>query len=158
MFLGLLLVIIVPSRSVLPFAHDPECPRWRSAFLEMPTRMLVVQAGSRIPLTVKVAATDETRQAGFQCATPDEIRKTIILFDFGREILGGFHMRNVPAALDIAFAKEPGRIFSILRMDPSPTTIYGPMGAYRYAIEARAGFFKEKGIAPGHVVFSGKSN
>jgi len=67
-------------------------------------------------------------------------------------------MRNVPLPLDIAFAKESGRIFSILRMDPSPTKEYGPMGAFRYAIEARAGFFAEKGIAPGHSLLMGKSN
>lgn len=42
-----------------------------------------------------------------------------------------------------------GRISSILRMDPSPSARYGPFGAYRYAIEARAGFFKERGISSG---------
>lgn len=34
-------------------------------------------------------------------------------------------------------------------MDPSPSARYGPFGAYRYAIEARAGFFKERGISSG---------
>ncbi len=58
-------------------------------------------------------------------------------------------MKNVPAALDIAFVKADGRIFSILRMDPSPTRLYGPLGPFRYAIEARAGFYDSQGIRQG---------
>lgn len=151
----LLLLVVVPGRAAGAAAHDPECARWRSAFLNMPRRTLIVQTveNRRVSIPVKLAATDEARRAGFQCATVEEIRTTVILFDFGVEVLGAFHMRNVSAPLDIAFAKESGRIFSILRMDPSPTKEYAPMGAYRYAIEARAGFFNEKGISPGHSIF-----
>lgn len=143
--------VIVSDRPALSLENGPECARWRKAFGDMPTSTLRLQSArnGRIAIVMKVAATDETRWAGFQCATPAEIMTTVILFDFGGETLGEFHMRNVPAPLDIAFAKESGRIFSILRMDPSPTALYGPMGAYRYAIEARAGFFKEQGILPG---------
>ncbi len=158
--LVLLVSAILPDRAALPFAHDPQCGRWRSVFLAMPTRTLVIQASEirRIPISVKLAVTDEARWAGFQCATRDEIRTSVIFFDFGRETAGAFHMRNVPAPLDIAFAKESGRIFSILRMDPSPTREYGPMGSFRYAIEARAGFLRDKGILTGHSLFLEKSN
>lgn len=125
----------------------------------MPPRTIVVRASEsrRISIPVKLAAADEARRAGFQCATVEEIRTTVILFDFGIEVLGVFHMRNVPAALDIAFAERSGRIFSILRMDPSPAGVYSPMGSYRYAVEARAGFFEEKGISVGHWMFLQKS-
>ena len=34
-------------------------------------------------------------------------------------------------------------------MDPSPTELYGPMGHFRYALEARAGFFESQGIRQG---------
>jgi uncharacterized membrane protein (UPF0127 family) len=131
--------------------ESPECPRWRRAFQRMPTERLVIEtaAGRRVPLAVRVAAVDEARWAGFQCATVEEIRTTLILFDFGHEVLGGFHMRNVPAPLDIAFAKADGRIFSLMRMDPSATETYAPLGPYRYAVEARTGFFAEQGIGPG---------
>ncbi|MGH7209353.1 MAG: DUF192 domain-containing protein [Nitrospiraceae bacterium] len=156
----LILLVVVPGRSAGAAAHDSQCPRWRSAFLGMPTRPLVVQTSTnhRISMSVKLAATDEARWAGFQCAAVEEIWTTVILFDFGTEVPGTFHMRNVPGPLDIAFAKESGRIFSILRMDPSTTKEYGPMEPFRYAIEARTGFFKEKGIAPGHSMLLGKSN
>jgi len=143
---------ILVDGSALSFNHDPECARWRKAFLDMPTRTLVLEAAEsrsvRIP--VKLAATDEARRAGFQCATDEEIPTTLILFDFGAEVLRGFHMWNVPASLDIAFARESGRIFSILRMEPGTREVYGPMGWFRYALEARAGFFKEQGISIGH--------
>jgi uncharacterized membrane protein (UPF0127 family) len=86
------------------------------------------------------------RSPGVSCST-------LIVFNFHREMLGAFHMQNVPAPLDIAFVKASGRIFPILRMDPSRTETYRPLGAYRYAIEARAGFFKDHGISQGaHVV------
>ena len=128
-------------------AQDPECPRWREAFASMPHRMVMVQVGTKtLALRVKAADTPDRQAGGFQCATPEEIQRNLILFDFGEEIVTQFHMRNVPAPLDIAFVKADGRIFSILRMDPSPSRLYGPMGPFRYALEARAGFYESQGI------------
>lgn len=136
------------SKSAAP--PNPECPRWRDAFASMPLRMVSIQVGNRtIALRVKAAETSERQAAGFQCATPEEIRRYLILFDLGNEILTQFHMQNVPAALDIAFAKGDGKIFAIMKMDPSPTELYGPLGPFRYAIEAHAGFFASQGIRQG---------
>jgi uncharacterized membrane protein (UPF0127 family) len=116
----------------------------------MPVRMVSLQTGQKtLGVRVRSADNGERQAAGFQCATPDEIQKNLILFDFGDEILTQFHMNNVPAPLDIAFAKADGRIFAILRMDPSPTKLYGPMGPFRYALEARAGFFESQAIRQG---------
>jgi len=116
----------------------------------MPVRSVSIDSGRRaLPIRVRVADSSEEQAAGFQCATPREIQDHLILFDFGREILTQFHMQNVPAPLDIAFAKADGRIFAILKMDPSPTALYGPLGPFRYALEARAGFFASQGIRPG---------
>jgi uncharacterized membrane protein (UPF0127 family) len=131
-------------------AEDTQCRRWREAFAAMPVRMITLEAGSRkVALRVRVAETSEQQAAGFQCATPQEIDRTLILFDFGREIHTQFHMQNVPATLDIAFVKADGRIFSILRMDPSPTALYGPLGEFRFALEARKGFYEAQGIRQG---------
>ena len=132
-------------------AQEGECKRWREAFAAMPVRMVTVQTGAKsMAIRVKVAETSEQAAAGFQCATPEEIQKTLILFDFGREIYSQFHMNNVPAPLDIAFIKGDGNIFAILKMDPSPTALYGPMGEFRFALEARAGFYESQGIKQGH--------
>lgn len=131
-------------------AQNPECPRWREAFASMPMRMLSIQAGSRtFALRVKLADTGERQAAGFQCATADEIDRNMILFDFGKEIFTQFHMQNVPAPLGIAFIKDDGRMFAILKMDPSPTELYGPLGPFRYALEAHASFFASQGIRQG---------
>lgn len=131
-------------------ADSAECPRWRAVFASMPIKMITVQVGARtLALRVKSADTSERQAGGFQCATPEEIQRHLILFDFGQEITTQFHMNNVPAPLDIAFVKADGRIFSILKMDSSPTNLYGPMGSFRYAIEARAGFFQSQGIRQG---------
>ena len=131
-------------------AQDGECKRWRAAFAAMPVRMVTLQTGAKtVAVRVKVAETSEQTAAGFQCSTPQEIQQTLILFDFGREIYSQFHMQNVPAALDIAFVKADGNIFSILKMDPSPTALYGPMGSFRFALEARAGFYESRGVRQG---------
>jgi len=131
-------------------AAAPDCPRWRSALLQMPTRTMVIEvdgATQRVP--VKLARDGEQQAAGFQCATRREIEQTLILFDFGTEIMTAFHMQNVVAPLDIAFAKADGRVFAVQRMAPSPTTLYQPLGAFRYALEARAGFLEQAGIRAG---------
>jgi uncharacterized protein len=131
-------------------ADDEECRRWRAVFAAMPVRTIAIESeGRAIPLQVKVAETGLEHAAGFQCATPAEIDQHVILFDFGREILSQFHMNNVAAPLDIAFVKDDGRIFAIMRMDPSPAKLYGPMGPFRFALEARQGFYASRGIRPG---------
>ncbi len=131
-------------------AQDGECKRWRAAFTSMPVRMVTVQVGAKtVAFRVKVAETSEQGAAGFQCSTPQEIQQTLILFDFGQEVYTQFHMQNVPAPLDIAFVKADGKIFSILTMEPSLTALYGPMGNFRYALEARAGFYESQGVRQG---------
>ena len=145
-----LLAALLVLPSVVARAQDKQCQRWRDAFASMPVKMVTVEAGGRqVALRVRVAESGEQQAAGFQCATAKEIERSLILFDFGREIQTRFHMQNVPAALDIAFVKADGRVFSILQMEPSPTTLYGPMGDFRYAIEARKGFYASQGIRQG---------
>jgi len=153
--LPLWLVVWLSASAVAVGADSPECPRWRESFAGMPTKMVTIQSGVKtIALRVKSADTSERQAGGFQCATPEEIQRNLILFDFGQEIVTQFHMQNVPAPLDIAFVKADGRVFSILRMAPSPTNLYGPMGSFRYAIEARAGFFESQGIRQGEARLS----
>ena len=131
-------------------SHRQQVARERS---EVQSRIGGIQRALRpeapIAPTPNPVLSAEQQAAGFQCATAKEIERSLILFDFGREIRTQFHMQNVPAQLDIAFAKADGRIFAILRMDPSPTALYGPMGDFRYALEARKGFYESQGIRQG---------
>ncbi len=131
-------------------AEDPFCPRWRQAFAAMPVEMITLESrGRTIALRARVARSGEPQAAGFQCATREEIAKNFILFDFGEEVHTQFHMQNVPAPLDIGFAKADGTIFAVLQMEPSPTALYGPLGRFRYALEARRGFFESQGFRQG---------
>jgi len=81
-----------------------------------------------------------------------------VLIDFGGKSLGAMSLTEfsqdekyaVGDDIEVALVGgEDGRIFAILRMDPSPTRLYGPMGPFRYALEARAGFFDSQGIRQG---------
>jgi uncharacterized membrane protein (UPF0127 family) len=141
---------LVLITAVAPADGDGECARWRRAFASMPERELRIETrDGALTVQARHAVTAEQQAGGFQCATRDEIRGTLILFDFRREILTDFHMRNVGAPLDIGFAKSDGRMFSILTMRPDPRLTYGPMGPFRWALEARAGFFAHHGIRAG---------
>jgi uncharacterized membrane protein (UPF0127 family) len=144
-----LLVLLTGLAGGASAQRGADCIRWREVFAGMPARTITIEAGGKTHTwRVKSADTPPRQAGGFQCATPEEIQQHMILFDFGHEITSQFHMNNVPAALDIAFVKQDGRIFSILRMEPGPR-LYGPMGAFRYALEARAGFFESQGIRQG---------
>ncbi len=99
-----------------------------------------------LELEVKVADEPDERAAGFQNISRSILEKTLILFVFPSEINALFHMRNVEASLDIAFIKANGTIIGIMRMDPSPTKLYGVNESFKYVIEAPAGFFEGKGI------------
>jgi uncharacterized membrane protein (UPF0127 family) len=110
--------------------------------------LIETEAGQEIKLTVRVADEQDERLAGFQHIGRKVIAQSFILFVFPQEISGKFHMRNVVAPLDIAFIKADREIFSILRMDPGPE-LYGPEGAFEYALEAPAGFFAKRGIGVG---------
>lgn len=110
---------------------------------------IINDEGKTLELEMKVADEDDERLAGFQNIGEGVIEKSLILFVFPYEITGKFHMRNVVAPLDIAFIKADGTIIEILRMDPSPTQLYGPQDSFKYALEARAGFFKDKKISAG---------
>lgn len=147
-FAGLALALLVLAAGAP--AQEADCGRWRTVFLDMAVRLITLESdGRRITFEAKLADTSERHAAGFQCATPEEIRWTLILFDFGEEIFTQFHMQNVPAPLDIAFIKADGRIFSILRMEPIATALYGPLGAFRYALEAPAGLLASHAVKAG---------
>ena len=109
----------VLALAAVPLSVADDCARWRAAFARMPSGAITIVVGNRhVPLKVKVPSDQEQFAAGFQCATRAEIERTNILFDFGHEIAVPFHMQNVAAPLDIAFAKTDGTIFSIQRMKP----------------------------------------
>ncbi|MEM3465354.1 MAG: DUF192 domain-containing protein [Candidatus Jordarchaeales archaeon] len=110
---------------------------------------IVNDEGRFLEFEVKVADEPDEYAAGFQNISRSIVQKTLILFVFPDEVNVLFHMRNVEASLDIAFIKADGTIVGILRMDPSPTKLYGVNESFKYVIEAPVRFFEEKKITSG---------
>lgn len=112
---------------------------------------LINDDGQTVEFEMRIADEIEERAAGFQHIGEGVIEKAIILFVFDEELSTSFHMQNVVAPLDIAFIKADGTIIDIVRMEPDPSKTYAPKDnqTFKYAIEARAGFFKENKISAG---------
>ncbi|HKZ49603.1 MAG TPA: DUF192 domain-containing protein [Candidatus Nanoarchaeia archaeon] len=96
-------------------------------------------------MTVKIADVQPEWNAGFQNVSLDVIEKTAILFVFPSAENRTFHMRNVAAELDIAFADSDGVIFQVQRMGPGDS-LYASSAPAMYALETRAGYIEENNI------------
>ena len=113
---------------------------------------LANDVGEVMPLEVLIADDAFERASGFQHICPEVIGRTLILFLYSREVRASFHMQNVHSPLDIAFFDSAGRVVGVRLMktyteDSRP--LYGPGGPFRFALEAPAGFFAERGISTG---------
>ena len=113
--------------------------------MEVATIKLLNDRGDVLELEVKVADEPDERMSGFQFVSKNIIERSLILFVFPEEIHTFFHMRNVETSLDIAFFRADGTVVDIMRMDPGEN-LYGPTESFKYALEAKAGFFEQKGI------------
>jgi hypothetical protein len=107
-----------------------------------------------------IAKTDNERALGFmeveaqRLATLPDGRHPGMLFVFktdkGPE--NGFWMRRVPVPLDIAFVNSERSIVTIKTMAPFDDRTTHPDSSYRYALEVRAGLFKDLQIEEGSVI------
>jgi uncharacterized membrane protein (UPF0127 family) len=119
------------------------------------TIRLVDDEGKTFAVEVKIAKSAEERQAGFQDIDPEVIENTLILFVFSEDTNSSFHMERVRAPLAIAFIAEDGEILDIQEMHINQhgmsrtANTYGPSQPFRYALEARAGFFRDHRVSPG---------
>ncbi|HBD10308.1 MAG TPA: hypothetical protein DCZ69_18820 [Syntrophobacteraceae bacterium] len=144
-----------------PLGEEPGKPwegdrGWQSTALfdhmAVHTIRLVDDRGGPLALSVKIAKDPRERAAGFQNIGPEVIQNSLILFVFPETLFTRFHMENVNAPLDIAFIGESGEIIDIQQMQvnrPGRSLTYGPNRPFRYALEARAGFFADHHISPG---------
>jgi hypothetical protein len=123
-------------------SETPEFDKMHSEEIEM----------DGLTMTVKVADVPPEWSAGFQNVPPDVIEQTALLFVYPSAENRTFHMRNVAAPLDIAFADSDGIIFQIQRMELGDT-LYSSNQPTMYALEAAAGFFSEHNITEGSKVY-----
>jgi len=132
------------------------CEDTPAAVAEMPRAQIEIDASSRAPLRfeVRVADTPVARAAGFQDVCPAGFADRAILFVYDADRYGAFHMRNVHAALDIAFAASDGAILEVQRMLPgaadprAAAVLYWPARPFRFALEVPAGWFEAHGVPP----------
>ena len=111
--------------------------------------VLVNDAGERVDLPVLVADNNYERASGFQHICRDVIDKVLILFRYEASVFGRFHMQNVYAPLDIAFFDQDGRLIKTMLMETyteASKPLYDPGAPFKFALEARKGFFSEVGV------------
>ena len=132
------------------FDTTPEFDRMRNC-----TLWLITDVGKPLSIDVKLADEPKLQAAGFQRIGEAVIEKSFILFVYDREEIRQFHMHNVRAPLDIAFIDRDGTIQEVLLMKPDAAmpapfvNLYKPIKPFQYALEARAGFFREQGLSAG---------
>ncbi len=106
----------------------------------------------RVVFESLIADDDLERASGFQHICPEVIARTPILFRYRAPVSTRFHMHNVKAPLEIGFFDGDGVLFQSMLMHPyadGAEILYGPMQEFQYALEARPGFFREKGLSAG---------
>jgi hypothetical protein len=112
---------------------------------ELPTLALTIKAQH---IDAEVAATRETRERGLMerfSLRPDRG----MLFVFAQPQRIAMWMKNTYVPLSVAFIDRDGTILNIAEMQPQTETVHPSTGAALYALEMRAGWFKERGVGPG---------
>ena len=114
----------------------------------------LVTGDSILPVTARIADEGVEMRAGFQHICADAYDDLLILFVYGQEVRGRFHMRNVHDELDIGFFDGNGQLLEVKQMQPYPPDaragpLTGPASPFRFALEAKAGYFAEHGLRPG---------
>lgn len=104
-----------------------------------------------------IAKTDNERARGFM-EVEAELLETgadgrhpgmLFVFTTDQPPTHGFWMRRVPVPLDIAFVDSDRSIVTIKTMAPFDDRTTHSDRSYRYALEVRAGLFKDLGISEG---------
>lgn len=130
--------------TLLFFTHSV----WPCPF-ELPTVRVAVKGHD---LTIELATTPEARACGLSHRASLTANRGMLFVYAEPEILT-FWMKNTRMPLSIAFIDAAGRIVSIQKMNPFPTTtVYASPVPALYALEVNQGWFEENGIAIGDVV------
>ena len=133
-------------------AQDCSVSNRGMARMEIARISLLNEQGRRVELESFIADDPLERADGYQYICPRIIARTTILFRYPAPAVGRFHMHNVKAPLAIGFFDEDGVLLQSMLMLPyedGNEILYGPMQKFQYALEARRGFFEDKGLSVG---------
>lgn len=151
----ILALLLLPIQGCNASSPGTDCQMMTEAVQHMKERPIELVTGDRT-LTVNARIADESLEmrAGFQHICPENYDRLFILFVYGQEVRGMFHMRNVKDALDIGFFDGKGRLIDVQQMQPYPGgaqsgPLTSPSGPFRFALEARSGYFAEHGLRAG---------
>jgi uncharacterized protein len=141
--------------SAEPAASPAASPATSTATRSDPADGATTPQGPTIPLAighrvlqVEVADTDAERARGLMFRDGLALDHGMV-FVYPNERVRGFWMKNTRIPLAIAFADARGRIVHIAEMLPYDETSTDSVSPAMYAVEMRAGWFAEHGIAVG---------
>jgi uncharacterized membrane protein (UPF0127 family) len=128
---------------------SPDEPVASTAFVpasELPEAVMTGADGTRSVLPIEVPARTEYN---IGLSGRLELGERGMLFWYAVPTTQSFWMRNTHYDLSIAFVDGDGTILEILMMEADSLQPHQPEQAYRYAIEAPAGWFAGRGLGAG---------
>lgn len=128
---------------------SPDEPVASTAFTpasELPLAVLTRTDGTEFVLPIEVPDRDEY---SIGLSGRLELGERGMLFWYAEPTTQNFWMRNTHYDLSIAFVDGDETIVDIVPMEAESLETRGPDQSYRYAIEAPAGWFAERGISTG---------
>ena len=121
---------------------------WSCPF-ELPAVRVAVKGHE---LTIELATTPEARSCGLSLRDSLPANRGMLFVYAEPEILT-FWMKNTRMPLSIAFIDTAGRVVSIQKMNPFPTTtVYESPVPALYALEVNQGWFEENGVGVSDVL------
>ncbi len=109
-----------------------------------------IKVAGKVTYTAYIANTPDTERLGLMNVTEAGLptdRGMIFVFPYDR--LLNFWMRNTIIPLDIAYIRSDGTIVQTYTMEPLKEFGYSSIEPARFALELRAGQFKQWGIKEG---------
>ena len=128
---------------------SPDEPVATTAYIptsELPIARLTASDGTEHELPVEVP---DRSEYSIGLSGRLELTDRGMLFWYREPTRQTFWMRNTHFDISVAFVGDDGRIVEILLLQAESLETRGPDQLYRFALEAPAGWYDERGIGPG---------
>ena len=136
-----------PSTTAEPMPTEPVASTASIPLAELPRVELVRADGSAVSLPVEIPPRSDYG-LGLSGRYELEGRGMVFHYPQGTSAIG-FYMKNTHIDLAIAFVGLDDRVIAIRQMVAESLDLVRPGGVYRYAVEAPAGWYAERGITEG---------